>query len=100
MGILSRLLLVVIIAADLYLLTNILAYHMEFKNITDSFRDINKSLSAYPMYYNIGFGAVAGLSAIMAEQRRIPGILIFGAAGLLMFNIYGKAFKTPFLWFF
>ena len=99
-GLFSRVFLVAIVAIDLYIITNISVHYLEFKDIKKDFRPINEWLSDYPLYFYIIFGAIIALAAIMAEPRRIPTTLIFGAVGIILFNMFGKTFHTSLFSFF
>lgn len=91
---LSRIMLVTIVAIDLYIIANISVYYLEIKSMKDYFRPGNEWLSDYPQYFLIGFGVLVALAALSAEPRRIPTTLIFGAVGMVLFNMFGKTFST------
>jgi len=100
LGLISRILLVLIVAIDLYIIANIAVYFLELKSWKGEFKPINELLSDYPFYFYIGFASIIGLAALTAEPRRIPTTLIFGVIGIILFNMFGKAFSTSLFSFF
>lgn len=91
---LSRVMLVIIVAVDLYIIANISVYYLELSSLKSHFRPINNWLSDYPQYFLIGLAALVAVASLTAEPRRIPTTLIFGAAGIILFNMFGKTFNT------
>lgn len=100
LSLVSRIGLVIIVAIDLYIVANVLVYYFELKSLKGNFKPINELLADYPLYFYIFFGAIIGLAAITAEPRRIPMTLIFGAVGIILFNMFGKAFSNSLFSFF
>ena len=96
----SRIALVAIVAIDLYIITNVSFYYLKLDLFKSEFKSINSWMSDNPTYFYISFAVLIVLAAISAEPRRIPLTLIFGALGIALFNLFGKAFSTSLFSFF